>query len=316
MSSKKGKRRRLRAVTKSKSYPWNQSPLFRLRSKRRLYELLNTSGEQVRALSQDTAYRLVPVGKKGKERLAQVPQYELDVLHTRVASLIRRVAIPDYLHSGIKGRSHVSNAEAHLGNEQLYRADISSYFPSVSRKAVFHLFNHHLECSPDVSGILAELLTYEGHIPTGSRVSMPLAFWCTKPLFDRLQAYAESTGAVMTVYVDDVTFSGKRLPPGIDRRVPYEIRKAGYGCNSRKCRLYCGNEPKEVTGVILRDGQLRVPNRQHRSIYEGFMKLEGEMGRKEYEKAVEKLSGAMASAGQIEEVFRRRSAMVRRNRRG
>lgn len=312
MSLRTGKRRKLRAITKSKSYHWNQSPLYRLRSKRRLYEILGADKELVSRLSNDASYRMVQVGKNGKDRVAQVPEYELDRLHTRVAGLIRRVATPDYLHSGIKGRSHVTNAQAHLGSWELYTADLSGYFPSVSSKAVSHFFRSTLECSSDVAAILAQLLTYEGHVPTGSRVSMSLAFWCTQPLFDRLQAYANSHGLVMTVYVDDVTFSGPRLPAGIQRRIPHEIAKSGFRCNSAKCRVYRRGESREVTGVVLKENQVYLPRRQHLNIYEGFMKLDKSLSREEYLDQMRKLSGAMASAGQVEPIFRRRASMLNR----
>ncbi|WP_299207433.1 hypothetical protein, partial [uncultured Dokdonia sp.] len=40
-----------------------------------------------------------------------------------------------------------------------------------------------LKCSADISEILTNLSCVNGHIPTGSQISMPLAYWANKGMF-------------------------------------------------------------------------------------------------------------------------------------
>jgi hypothetical protein len=68
-----------------------------------------------------------------------------------------------------------------------------------------------MKCSPDVAEILAQICTCNGHIPTGSRISMPLAFWANHKMFDELKNIADTFEVTMTVYVDDITFTGSSV---------------------------------------------------------------------------------------------------------
>lgn len=75
--------------------------------------------------------------KKGKARKIQKPLEKLELVHTRIASLLSRIALPEYLHSGKKKCSNVTNAKAHLNNEKMMTTDIKAFFPSTTRGMIF-----------------------------------------------------------------------------------------------------------------------------------------------------------------------------------
>lgn len=95
---------KLKISTRDKSYNLIDSPLYKLKNKKRLAQLLNINLCDFRTLTSDDENYSVfeQLSKKGKVRKIQKPVHKLDVVHTRIASLICRIQTPLYLHSGKK----------------------------------------------------------------------------------------------------------------------------------------------------------------------------------------------------------------------
>jgi len=128
-------------------YSLNQSPFYRLNSKRKLGELLGFELANFAKLVDVSNYH---VFCNKQEREIQHPIKELDPVHRRIAKLLARLDLPDYLHSR-KGRSYVSNAAAHASDVPLIKTDISKFYPSTSFSSIFNLFRERFQCSPDVA---------------------------------------------------------------------------------------------------------------------------------------------------------------------
>lgn len=202
------KRKKLKIRARKKAYLIQDSPFFRLNSKKKLSELLLSDLTDLKSLSSDSNYRVFNVNSSGKPREIQQPLPRLDVVHTRIASLLCRVRPPEYLYSGVKGRTYVDNARAHLGDHPVLTTDIRAFFTSTKQEAIFRFFHRQMECSPDVAKLISRLATYNGHVPTGSRLSLPIAFWANFEMFEVLNALSAKQSIKMTVFVDDLTFSG------------------------------------------------------------------------------------------------------------
>ncbi|MCB1949833.1 reverse transcriptase family protein [Nitrosomonas sp.] len=262
------KKRRLKIDVRNKKYPIVDSCLFRLQSKRKLSEFLNTELFALKNLTDDRNYNCYIDTSGHKPREIEHPCFELDKIQTRIASLICRIAQPDYIHSGVKGRSHITNAKQHVGRHNVLTSDIQSFFPSTTQRMVFNFFYKRLQCSSDVADLLANLCTCKGHIPTGSRISMPLAFWANEPMFNLLHKVSLSQGITFTVFVDDIVFSGS----SIDERFVYNIKKLisnhGHTAHPRKTKLYKAGNTKLVTGVAVDTNGLHVANRHRKNIYQ------------------------------------------------
>lgn len=119
-----------------------ESPFYKLKTKNKLAALLGVSIPELFLLGKDDGNYSVfeQLSKKGKSRQIQKPLEALDIVHTRIASLLSRIALPEYLHSGKKGHSNISNARIHLNSEKMMTADVKSFFPSTSRMMVFSFF--------------------------------------------------------------------------------------------------------------------------------------------------------------------------------
>ncbi|EJC0563287.1 RNA-directed DNA polymerase [Enterobacter cloacae] len=260
------KRKKLRISTKNKSYGVMDSPFYKLKSKKKLAALLCVNISDFSTLKKDEGNYSIfeQLSKKGKPRKIQKPLEKLDVVHTRIASLLARISLPLYLHSGKKACSNVTNARAHLNNEKMMTTDIKAFFPSTTRLMIFSFFYSVMKMSCDVADLLSHICTCHDRLPTGSRISMPLAFFANSRMFDELNELCQKLKIEMTVYVDDLTFSGanvNRLFCAVTRKI---ISKHGHVMHPTKTKLYSKDKPKLVTGVIVLGNHLKVRNEQHR----------------------------------------------------
>ena len=308
-TKKKPKRRyKPKIKSKNKSYALTDSGLYNITTKKRLEERLQKTVAELEMLADDLNYRIFFLEKpNGKKREIQAPTIGLDVVQTRIASLLVRVAMPDYVHSGVKGRSNVTNAKEHVGHHPLLKMDIRNFYPSISKKSIYHFFYKTMKAAPDVAGILAELCSYQDHIPTGSRLSMPLSFWANHSMYGELKSLCNSQGVTMSSYVDDLTFSGPSVNQLFERNVNRIVTNAGLTIHPDKTRLYRPNEPKLITGVMVGKDGIAVRNKHHKAIYTLFNEMESVDNDEDLKAIQEKLLGRLYAAGQIDPVFKQRA---------
>jgi hypothetical protein len=290
--------------------------LYAIDSPSDLARRLSTAGHKLKVddlsfFARDAGnYRLFSiVNEKGKARPIQWPKRRLQALHARVHKLLSRVAVPKYLHSAVRGRSYISNAAAHDTKMPTVKIDVKKFFPSVSRAVIFSFFVGPLKCRRDVAGLLADILTFEAHLPTGSAASPIIAYYSFKPMFDEIAQLAESLSLTMTCYVDDMALSGPRANEG----VLYAIRGviARHGLKSHKAHAFTSSQPKVVTGVCNTSTGPRVPNKLHLKIKKGFDALAKPQSSVEEGKVLRALLGRLEAAGQIDSAFKARAKTVR-----
>jgi RNA-directed DNA polymerase len=243
--------------------------------------------------------------KKSKPRMVQQPRSKLQRLHRRVHDLLSRIETPDYLHSAVAGRSYITNAAAHHCGVPAIKIDVKKFFQSVPRGAVYRFFAGPMRCNPEVAGLLARLLTYASHLPTGGSASPIIAYYAFKEMFDAIHDLARAKALTMTCYVDDMGLSGVKA----SRSVLHEVRLliASHGLKSHKAKFLPANRPMIITGVAVTAKGLRVPNRRHRAIAEGFREYQATADAGEASKAFTKLVSRMHEAGQIEPHWKARA---------
>lgn len=205
-------------------------------------------------------------------RLVQEASPELRRLQARIATLLRRVTPPEYRHSGVRGRSFLTNAKCHVEGYASIKTDIKEFYPAVTFQHVQRFFRDRMKCSGDVAFLLAKICSYQRkHLPTGGVHSEVLAFYCVKPCFDEIAQRANDRGGVMTVYVDDIMST---MPCASHSDLHWMRRLfARHGIElhgAKKSRVFRKRARKTITGVCINNGQLSAPQSQHLAIRNRF----------------------------------------------
>jgi len=257
---------------------YSDCPIYGLQSKKMLKRLLHI--EDSKFTKQDYIASLVSpyIDKAGKPRLIEPPHKELKTIQKRLKNLLGTIVVPNNVFSGIKGRSYADNAKMHAGSHSrnLFKIDLTAFFPSISRETVYNFFYHDMTCSSDVAEILTNLTTTDlekarvhdrnevllfleskkvschNHLISGAPTSQIMSYLVNHHMFDEMQIVADNNHAIMTVYVDDVTFSSKcRLSHRFKEQILSIVRKYGYQISRPKVKYYTKLYPKLVTGVVI-----------------------------------------------------------------
>ena len=282
-----------------KSYPLDQCPLYTIQSRKKLAQKVFNRDISVleRLANNDSNYRVFDIKHGDKTRQVEVPKPILERIHRRLFILLERIGKPDYLQSGVKGRSYITNAQLHVGSVPLAKLDVKKFYPSVDSARVYRFFNETLRSSPDVSGLLTKLTTYDGHVPTGSCMSQLLAFFAAKPMFDELDRLAAKHRLRFSCYVDDMTFSGVRATPTLLWAAKQIVSAHGFSYHKDHC--YTADQRKLVTGVMVNSDRIAIlPSKEH-ELWRHTQAL-GAGDIKQRIAAMNSLIGRVVAAGQVE----------------
>lgn len=253
----------------SGGYELDQCALYKLRSKGRLASLLGFDLARLRELSvSDSNYKrfALPrvecpfVGKITKERWVQEPKSELRAIHERLRSLISRVTTPSYAHGAIAGRSYRSNAAAHKDASRAATFDVKSFYLSTRADRIFEFFERKLHCSSDVALLLTRLSCIDDGLPTGSPLSPILSLHANQPMFDSLEKLARNHRLTFTCYIDDLAFSGRSISPTLNSLVRKIVENNGHALSDGKTKIFGRYHAKHITGVVLKNGHIKVPH--------------------------------------------------------
>jgi len=246
-----------------RKYGYSEGPLHKIGSKRQAADLLGWYGspkDLERFLRRGDNY-LVYTSATGRE--IQEPKPALERLQRRLANLLVRIVTPDYLHSGTRKRSHVTNGAAHMVPLPGLKVDVHAFYASTTGQHIYRFFLDVLHCPPDVAGLLTNVSKYtrKNCLPTGSCLSQILAFHVHRKMFDAIEAYVLSQGGVLTVYVDDITISMPRVGPSRIRQIGRFIEKQGLRWH--KARYFGPGRAKVVTGTVVTSSTMRAPHKHH-----------------------------------------------------
>lgn len=250
-------------------YPLDQSPFYRLQSKKKLASILYVSTVELsKLLSEDNLYQEIDIIQGAKSRRIEKPAHDLKLIQKRIATLLQRIKLPNYIYAIRRGASYITNSQQHVGSSVLRTLDIRSYFVSTLQKQIYYFFNTNMKCSPDVAHILTKISTFKNHLPTGSPLSPILSFYTHMGIWDEIYNLVSSDNCILTIYIDDLTISGDTVSNKLIWKIKQKLYSAGLQSNSKKEKHYNKNLSREVTGVIISpDGILKAPNRQHLKIH-------------------------------------------------
>ena len=223
----------------------------------------------------------------GSPREIAAPRAQLKWVQRRILrDILSHVPAHESAHGFVPGRSTVTNAAPHVGQDVLIKFDLQDFFPTVRYWRVLGLFAQlgygqgrlklsTVDDSRAVAPVLARLCTYApdpyiyggGHTPQGAPTSPAICNLVCRSLDARFAALAEAMGGAYTRYADDLTFSfpdAEAVSVGRLRWWVGEITmQEGFALNHRKFRVIRRSQRQQVTGVVVND-KLTVPRRERR----------------------------------------------------
>ncbi|MHB1282455.1 MAG: reverse transcriptase family protein, partial [Metallibacterium scheffleri] len=292
-----------------KQYTLDQCALYGVKGLGQLLHVLNWRSTK-EALEALPAHRGAYKVWEDAGRRIEAASPELRRVQVRVADLLRRVIPPDYRHSGVRGRSFLTNAKRHCADAPSIKTDIKHFYTSMTFDHVRRFFQGPMKCAPDVASLLANICCFKRqHVPTGGVHSEVLSFYCVKDCFDAIAARVESRGGVLSVYVDDIMITMPGASHGDLHWLRYLFARHGIEIHGAdKSRVYRKRETKAITGVHIRNSELRAPQTQHLAIRDGLAKLrDAELTEPERMHAARSVMGHLDHVQQIDPRFARRA---------
>ena len=245
--------------------------LFNIKSKKYLAFVLKEERSLLKEISKNPQefYRFAPktIEKNGKKKTRNIeePNFILKPIHRKIHILLSEIPAPDYLFSKKKS-SCVLNAKAHVNcHGSTLNIDIENFFPSTSRIRVQQFFGYFLQYPRDVADFMADICTVNNHIPTGSPLSLMLAFWANKPMFDELNKLAASRKIKMTIYVDDISFTGGAVNDSFKNKVTEIVNRYNHSINPDKVRFF-SEKLRFINGIAVSKDGLRPSNKLSKEI--------------------------------------------------
>lgn len=296
------KRKKLKVKDYNKKYSINQSPLYKLCNLKKLSRLLNTSIRDINKLKNfNNSYYNVFINQDNRE--IQEPINEMYIIHNRIASLLSRIATPDYLHSFKKKHSYITNSKAHLSAKQVITFDIEAFYQNNTQNKLRLFFKEILKCSEDISFILSKVCTYNNHLPTGSQASVYLSYLVNIQMFTEMYNLASKQNVCMTVYADDITVSGTKVDMSILNTMTKIVERYNYTIKKEKTRRFLGSQIPIVTGVALCGNGIAPTNNKfkklrHKSNF--LIKLSNDLDIETLEEEYKSLNGTVNHFAQLD----------------
>ena len=282
-------------------YELNQSPFYCLKPEAKLAELLRINESKLKILTKsEDLYREENIfGKNGKPRPVQKPRLDLKKVQKRIEELLKQIKLPSYIYAPAKELSHINNAQAHINAVVVRTLDIEKYFPSTPSRHVYSFFHKKMRCSSDVAGILTKILTFQGYLPTGSPSSPILSYFSHIDMWKSIYEIVNQANCNLTVYMDDVTISGDVVPGKLIWQIKQQFYNCGLRSNKKKEKCYVRKKSSQITGIIVKEGKLKIPNRLLCKMYKISQTLHSETEPNKRKKLIQKLEGLKAYERQI-----------------
>ena len=300
-------------------YGLRDSPLFRLRTRKNLAQLLRVSLSTLNALTKNPElYKRCWKHKKLKNhesgawlnsppsveqtddyRPIDKPNQTLKQVQSRISNLLSRVTPPDFLFNPVKGRSYVDNAARHKGAVAVRGLNVADYFPNCTANKVAHFFSCDLECSPDVTAMFVRLTTWKESLPQGSPCSPILAYFVHHHMWAEINSLVESMDCKFSLYADDLTISGSIVREERIWHIKQIVHRHGLQLNPKK-EASVIKKPADITGAIVSGERTLLPNRQRKMLLETKKRHQETKSAEEREALSNQIAGRMAQQRQVE----------------
>jgi retron-type reverse transcriptase len=252
--------------------PWRRLVRFVNRSPNALAKRLGITLPELENFM--PSYRAVEIPKRsGGTRTLQIPDDATKKLQRLILRrILRNLRSHPAAHAYERGRSIVTNARHHAGQQYVLKFDLEDFFPSTSEHRVERYFRR-IGWSRKAAKILTRLTVHEEGLPQGAPTSPRLSNLLNFKLDAALQHRAHRWDATYTRYADDITISVTIRKNRFRSRILMSLRQtafraahaAGYKVHRspRKLHVLQQHHRQTVTGLVV-NRKVQLSRKQRR----------------------------------------------------
>jgi RNA-directed DNA polymerase len=241
-------------------YDLERSPFSQQPTQKKVGELLGESRDDLRRMvnykEQFIVRRTALIRGKVRELAYPVSRYR--TVHEHLKFHLNKIRQPGYLFSPRKNYSQRDNAMLHLDQDQYLTLDLKKFYPSTTEYMVYNWFFNELKMYDDVARLLTKLCTIDGKVSLGSPLTPVLCALIHRPMFDRISDVCQARQLEHSLWVDDLTISGRSVPGQVIDEIREIIKISGL--RSHKIKYRSGNRPVFITGIGVVGQHLVAPN--------------------------------------------------------
>lgn len=213
--------------------------------------------------------------KSGGRRLISAPMPQLNAAQYWVLeNILYKVPNSEAAHGFVPGKSIVTNANNHVGQDVVINIDLKDFFPTIEYRRVKGLFIK-LGYSEQVATILGLLCTepevdqvaLDGkeyfvassprHLPQGAPSSPAITNLICYVLDKRFEGLAKKFGYTYSRYADDMTFSTKGAAADKIGQLLWSVKQVvkeeGFHMHPDKLKVMRKGDKREVTGIVVNE---------------------------------------------------------------
>lgn len=209
----------------------------------------------------------------GTHRVIDNPRKEIKAVQSRILRRILEL-VPNTagMGGGLRGVSTADVASKHKNQPVVVSLDLRNCFGTITHKHVHDLFKNRLHFGRDVASPLTRLTTYHRHLPQGAPTSPKLCALVLDPMFVELRHLADEFGLEVTMWVDDITFSGRQARAAIQPAIKI-ISSYGLSVRNKKVQVTPRHRGGQlVLGINVNHG-CHVPRAYVESVRSDLLRL-------------------------------------------
>lgn len=284
---------------KYERYSLSQSPFAQRPTQKDVAKLLRVTRDDLRRLvnykEQFIVRRTIETGTKVKKiRQLAYPTGQLRAAHELLRFHLNKVRQPSYLFSPRKGKSQRDNAELHLAQDQFLSFDLKQFYPSTSASMVRSWLIDELLMYTDVASLITKLVTVDDAVSFGSPLTPVLCTLIHRKMFDEIADLCDARHLCHSVWVDDVTISGRFVPGEFLKAVREIVRQ--HGLKTHKIKFQSGSRPVFVTGIGVLGSKLITPRKFNEELKKLFSEYHESQTLEEKEDCGQKLLSRLGTA--------------------
>lgn len=274
-------------------YDLAHSPLAQKPTQKQLADLVGLKKSKLQNLATYKEKYIIrrSVEINGKTRNLAYPFGKLRAVHEKFKFQLNKIKQPDYLYSPRKGRAQRDNALLHTGQIQYLKIDIKQFYPSTTSEHIFRWAKYEMGMHDDVAGLFTCLATVDGKSSFGSPLTPVLTTLVHRQIFDCIAEECRKRGLRMSLWVDDITISGKFVPGLLVEKIRELVKS--HGLKTHKLRYSTGSRNVIITGLRVRGNVVDAPRALHDKIIAGYSAILQCDDRASAESAIDNLLSAL-----------------------